>query len=175
MNSIRFLNLACRWTLLGALGILLVLLEWSTPASGQPTVDYTATGNPDNWTLDFSVQNPPNSDVEVSSLTIDINFPILITDTGIPPGGWYTEGPAEWTGGLVAPGQTVSGFEILDPYDTTPPSSIPWAIYSTDYVITGTAYVVPEPSTIILFGLGSVMLGGITRKQWLGQTMKTPE
>ncbi len=139
---------------------------WFQSANAQLNVTYTATGSSQDWILDFTIQNPLGSGLEVSSFTVDASHPGFDDVTHSPPGGWYiySNGP-EWTGGLIAPGQTVSGFDVLDTYDITPETSFPYGAVSYPNEFTGTAYLVPEPSTMALLGFGLAVFGKIYCKR----------
>jgi len=134
-----------------------------------PTITYTVTGNPDDWTLDFTVLNSISQPQDVVYFQTSVG-PI----TGSPAGftkNYFVIGSTpfdEWSGGSIAPGQSVSGFEVLDTADATAPVSEGFFDHlANGSVQNGTAELVTVPdggSTVAGLCIGFAALMGIRRK-----------
>jgi hypothetical protein len=193
----------------------LALLGASATANANPVdVSYTISGSADNWVYDFSVTNnivannvsPGYGTFGIFKFATDTNACCLqgsSSPTGWPQTGAYFSGPDSttynnsWTNPApyvvlntqvatgILPGQTLSGFILSDPFDTTPVLSFNWTVYAQgpgDYkgpdnvtysgqagdapIFDGTATAtlsvpsgVPEPSTWAMMLLGFAGIG----------------
>src|ERR1700737_3929024 len=197
------------------LGVLfgLTLFGGLTSANGNPVdVSFTASGSAGNWLLDFSITNNlgDTNDIYLFGVRLSARNE-LGTPTGWDPnslpgginwsiyGGsntnyhniWFTgpaaSGPARHPIVVVAPGQTLGGFQVADS-DLTLPSDVSWFAVASGghYTGPGCSFIcgapfdnpgfeglaaasvsgVPEPSTWAMMILGFAGLGfmGYRRK-----------
>jgi len=151
---------------------LLSLLAVSENGYAQPSFSYTITGAANNWTLDFTVTDPSTGGRTISEFTL-LNMAIAsgYSATGSPAGFTAaTTGDVAWTGGLITPGQTLSGFDVLDTFDTVAPTTEPVRFddggvgYDPLYVTANGSGTAPDgASTLLLLGMGVAGLYGMTR------------
>jgi len=163
---------------------LMVLCLW-VPAFGM-TASYTMSGNPWNWTLDFSFTNDLGIQyLDVYSWEVDVAG---VTSTTAPT-NWAVYGPAEWANygtsipDMIQTGETLGGFGVTLGTESVP-ASMPWTAYLYDWTHIGNSALqasyngnknpsfegvasastqVSEPVSMLLLGLGIVGLAGVRR------------
>jgi hypothetical protein len=144
----------------------LCLLVVSESAYAQ-SFSYTISGTANDWTLDFTVTDPLAGGKNISQFTLyDLAIVSGYSATGSPAGFTAsTTGDVAWTGGLITPGNTVSGFDVLDTADAVAPTTEPVRFDGTGYdplyvTANGAPASAPDSgSTFLLLGMGVAALG----------------
>lgn len=115
-------------------------------SSMPPTASYTVSGSPDNWTLDFTVNNNTNQQLYFFGVVLPATDVI-----GAPSSDWCTACDTPWSNateggsntlynnvwitsnsviGAIDPGASLGGFTALDSADLVAPTSIKWFAYT---------------------------------------------
>lgn len=162
-------------------------------AMAAPLVDYTVTGTPGNYTLDFSVTNTLGPGQGLYFFGVKLGARDIVgSPTPFDPDKWPTWSNSDFGGSFdiynnnwldnnfvgFANGTTVSGFKV-HVTDLSAPSSVPWFAYGAGTAYQGTdnfntqlnpgfegvasPAAVPEPMS--MFAMGAGLVGLIARRK----------
>src|SRR5262249_57880343 len=169
--------------------LVMSLLLFGPLSAQAATIDvsYTISGSPGNWLYNFTVTNNLGGNYDIYAVDINLPNPSAVSSHT----NWIPQATAtniQWCDfncfyfGVLATGQTLSGFVVLDTA-TTAQTSLTWQIAAIDPtacgpgigscnstsnpVYTGTAMATPLPAALPLFatGLGALGLLGWRRKR----------
>jgi PEP-CTERM motif len=152
-----------------------------------PIVTETVSGTSGNYTLDFSVQNNlgNTNDIYFFGVLIDSGRDIVGSPTGFNPNTWpswsnsayggsnlvYNNNWIDFTYSHLPNGSTLGGFSVHTT-DAVAPTSVHWFAYAYEGTYYGsdhfnsstnpgfegvTRSAVPEPSTLVMAGLATVI------------------
>jgi hypothetical protein len=183
MKSLAFFRIASSLCLISVISI--------AEAQRMPTVTFTVSGASGNWTLDFTLQSNlagGEGDLYFFGLSVPSGRNIIGS-----PANWDPNANTGWNNahaggsnkdynniwitspsgnGVVTPGSSLSGFQVLST-DTAAPVSIDFFTYASGGTYNGNDYfdnrgnpgwegsatrAVPEPATFLSVGLGLVFL-----------------